>query len=62
MATRPIVLTPFPLTHFNRCDRCSALARMRAVLPTGELLFCGHHARVFRKGLLAVGALLSAAV
>jgi hypothetical protein len=56
------VLTPFPLTHFNRCDRCSALARMRAVLPTGELLFCGHHARVFRKGLLAVGALLSAAV
>ena len=57
--TRPDPLTPFPLSWFNRCDRCSALALMRAVLPAGELLFCGHHAREHRNGLLAVGALLS---
>lgn len=29
----------------DRCDRCPAAARVRAVLPAGELLFCGHHAR-----------------
>lgn len=30
----------------DRCDRCGAAARVRAVLPSGgELLFCGHHAR-----------------
>jgi hypothetical protein len=29
----------------DRCDRCGAQAYVRVVLPTGELLFCGHHAR-----------------
>ncbi|HEY3259282.1 MAG TPA: hypothetical protein VGJ95_03295 [Pseudonocardiaceae bacterium] len=58
MATQPEVLEPFPLAWFDGCDRCSAVARMLAVLPTGELLFCGHHAREHRTGLLAVGALL----
>jgi hypothetical protein len=34
------------LTASDRCDRCSAGARVRAVLPSGgELLFCHHHAR-----------------
>jgi hypothetical protein len=34
------------LTTADRCDRCGAAAKMRAVLPSGgELLFCGHHAR-----------------
>ncbi|MGH3786971.1 MAG: DUF7455 domain-containing protein [Pseudonocardiaceae bacterium] len=34
------------LTASDRCDRCSAAARVRAVLPSGgELLFCNHHAR-----------------
>ncbi|HEY6423339.1 MAG TPA: hypothetical protein VIY28_08885 [Pseudonocardiaceae bacterium] len=34
------------LTASNRCDRCGAAARVRAVLPSGgELLFCNHHAR-----------------
>jgi hypothetical protein len=34
------------LTTLDRCDRCGAGAKVRAVLPSGsELLFCGHHAR-----------------
>lgn len=34
------------LTASDRCDRCGAAARVRAVLPSGgELLFCNHHAR-----------------
>ena len=37
-----------PLTANDRCDRCTAGARVRARLLNGELLFCGHHARVFR--------------
>jgi hypothetical protein len=38
-------LTPTPLTAVDRCDRCGAQAYVRVVLPVGELLFCGHHAR-----------------
>lgn len=33
------------LTALDRCDRCGAAARVRAVLVSGDLLFCGHHAR-----------------
>jgi hypothetical protein len=34
------------LAASDRCDRCGAAARVRAVLPSGgELLFCHHHAR-----------------
>lgn len=34
------------LTAADRCDRCGAAAKIRAVLPSGgELLFCGHHGR-----------------
>jgi hypothetical protein len=30
----------------DRCDRCGAAAKVRALLyGGGELLFCGHHAR-----------------
>jgi hypothetical protein len=53
------VLTPPPLTRSDRCDRCSAAALHRAVLPAGELLFCGHHARRYRARLLDIGATLS---
>lgn len=39
-------LTRPELTALDRCDRCGAAARVRAVLPSGgELLFCNHHAR-----------------
>ena len=37
----------------DRCDRCGAQAFVRALFPVGELLFCGHHARVYEDGLLA---------
>jgi hypothetical protein len=29
----------------DRCDKCSARALVRATFLTGELLFCGHHAK-----------------
>jgi hypothetical protein len=48
------------LTQLDRCDRCSAAARVRALLPTdGELLFCGHHARMHLPRLREIGATLS---
>ncbi len=34
-----------PLTALDRCDRCSAQAYVRAVMGSGELLFCAHHWR-----------------
>ena len=37
--------TTTPLTAADRCDRCGAQAYVRVVLPSGELLFCSHHAR-----------------
>lgn len=38
--------SPAALTAADRCDRCGAAARVRAVLSTGgELLFCNHHAK-----------------
>ncbi len=37
--------TDAPLTAADRCDRCGAQAYVRVVLPSGELLFCAHHAR-----------------
>ena len=44
--TTPAAADPAPLTAADRCDRCGAAAKVRAVLPSGgELLFCGHHAR-----------------
>ena len=33
------------LTAEDRCDRCSARAMVRATLLSGELYFCGHHAK-----------------
>ena len=39
------------LTAADRCDRCGAPARAKAALVSGELLFCGHHARMFAEQL-----------
>jgi hypothetical protein len=45
-AMQPGTLTRPELTASDRCDRCGAAAKVRAVMPKGgELLFCGHHAR-----------------
>jgi hypothetical protein len=49
------------LTRADRCDRCSARALVRAVLPAGELLFCGHHARAHEERLVEIGAILTVA-
>ncbi len=35
------------MNALDRCDRCAAAAKVRAVLLNGELLFCGHHAKEF---------------
>jgi hypothetical protein len=42
------------LTALDRCDRCGAQALVRAVLPYGELLFCGHHGRQHADALARV--------
>ncbi len=50
-------LTRPELTASDRCDRCSAAARVRAVLPSGgELLFCNHHAREHSSRLKEIAA------
>ncbi|MDV6014468.1 hypothetical protein [Haloechinothrix sp. LS1_15] len=50
-------LTRPELTAADRCDRCSAAAKVRAILPTGgELLFCGHHAREHKAKLAELDA------
>lgn len=40
-----------PLTTADRCDACGAQAFVRVVLASGELLFCGHHARAHMPAL-----------
>ncbi len=42
------------LTTADRCDRCAAQARVRAVLASGDLLFCGHHAHEYEAKLKPV--------
>lgn len=46
-----------PLTAQDRCDSCSAAARVRVHLASGgELLLCNHHAFTHEAALLARGA------
>ncbi|MCL1897819.1 MAG: hypothetical protein FWG16_03230 [Micrococcales bacterium] len=33
------------LSPADRCDRCGAQAYIRAVMQSGDLLFCAHHGR-----------------
>jgi hypothetical protein len=40
----PTTLLPV-LTAVDRCDRCGARAYLRAIMRSGELLFCAHHGR-----------------
>ena len=42
-----------PLTALDRCDRCGAQARVHVVLASGELFFCGHHAKRYEGQLRA---------
>lgn len=40
-----IITVDRELTALDRCDACSAAAKVVATLLNGELMFCGHHAR-----------------
>lgn len=42
-----------PITTRDRCDKCEAQAMVRAKLTSGELYFCGHHAREISNSLVA---------
>ena len=42
------------LTTADRCDRCGAQAFYRAVLSSGDLLFCAHHGRKHAERLAEV--------
>ena len=44
-------LAPHAFTALDRCDRCGAQAFMRAVLTSGDLLFCAHHGRKYSEAL-----------
>lgn len=56
----PDTLVSTGLTAADRCDRCSAAAKVRAELPTGgELLFCRHHYNDHEARLVEVGAVVS---
>jgi hypothetical protein len=46
------------LDRWDRCDRCGVQAQVRAVLPSGDLLFCGHHARQHAEALARVAVLV----
>lgn len=46
-----IVTVDRELTAHDRCDSCSAAAKVVATLLNGELMFCGHHARKMWKTL-----------
>ncbi|ANY08661.1 DUF7455 domain-containing protein [Pseudonocardia sp. HH130630-07] len=53
---QPETLTRPELTLADRCDRCGAAAKVRAILPSGgELLFCNHHGRAHAEKLRASG-------
>ncbi|RZS36589.1 hypothetical protein EV193_107270 [Herbihabitans rhizosphaerae] len=50
--------TTAALTRLDRCDGCSAAAAHLVVLPEGELMFCGHHARKHGARLRELGAIV----
>jgi len=37
----------------DRCDSCGAAAKVAATFMNGDLLFCGHHARLAGKSLVS---------
>jgi len=43
-------------TALDRCDKCGAQAKVRAILLNGDLMFCGHHAREISEKLIAESA------
>jgi hypothetical protein len=41
-----------PIEPNQLCDRCSAMAKVRATFLSGELHFCGHHAKDLKDSLV----------
>ena len=41
------------LTLQDRCDSCGAAAKVVSTFISGELLFCGHHARDMKESLIS---------
>ena len=41
------------LTLNDRCDSCTAAAVVSVSFLNGELMFCGHHARKIKDGLIS---------
>lgn len=39
------------LTAQDRCDKCSAAAKVVTTFLNGELMFCGHHAKELKDSL-----------
>lgn len=42
-----------PMEVFEICDRCGAKAKVGATFLSGELYFCGHHAKTLQPHLIA---------
>ena len=42
-----------PIEVFEICDRCGAKAKVGATFLSGELYFCGHHAKTLQPHLIA---------
>lgn len=55
-ATEKAAALPPMFNTLDRCDRCGAQAKARALLANGTLLFCGHHGNKYAAALLAAGA------
>jgi hypothetical protein len=48
--------TVAPFAADERCDRCTAAAKLRVRLAEGgELTFCGHHANKYAERLVQMG-------
>jgi hypothetical protein len=41
-----------PIEPNQLCDRCPAMAKVRATFLSGELHFCGHHAKNLKDSLV----------
>jgi len=40
------------LTAQDRCDACSAAAKVVATFINGEIMFCGHHAKKLKASII----------
>lgn len=46
------LIVRLPIQPNQLCDRCSAMAKVRATFLSGELHFCGHHAKDLKDSLV----------